>query len=174
MAVSPRPRQPLAQRICAEGEPFQAFDSGLHGDPATPVMEAFAGDPVNTHVLAAFSEQAPEFTIDGHQWPVEPGRDRHRHVELCTARQAGANARPLGQRAGRSHCSPKLASFSSGLNFLSQARSGMSKAPIPADWASPPCVTVHLGAVKIGLALSQHPWYPSGDPLLTTNASARR
>ena len=65
---------PLAQRIGAGNEPFQAFDGGLHGDPTTPVMEAFAGDPVKVHVLAPFSEQAHVFTIEGHQWPLELGR----------------------------------------------------------------------------------------------------
>ena len=65
---------PLEQRIDADNQPFQAFDSSLHGDPATPVMEAFAGDPVKIHVLAPFSEQAHVFTVEGHQWHLEPGR----------------------------------------------------------------------------------------------------
>ena len=43
-------------------------------DPATPVLEAFAGDPVRVHVLAPFSEQAHVFSVEGHEWPIEPGR----------------------------------------------------------------------------------------------------
>ena len=48
--------------------------SAVHGDPATPLLEAFAGDPVRIHILAPFSEQAHVFSIEGHEWPFEPGR----------------------------------------------------------------------------------------------------
>ena len=44
------------------------------GGPSTPVMEAFAGDPVRVNVLAPWSEQAQAFSIEGHRWPFEPGR----------------------------------------------------------------------------------------------------
>jgi hypothetical protein len=40
---------------------------------ATPVLPAFAGDPVRVHVLAPWSEQAHVFSIEGHRWPLEPG-----------------------------------------------------------------------------------------------------
>jgi hypothetical protein len=46
-----------------------------HGDPPTPLLHAYAGDPVRVHVLAPWSEQAHVFSIEGHQWPLEPGRD---------------------------------------------------------------------------------------------------
>lgn len=64
---------PLGQRIGDGFEPFQAFSRTLHGDPSTPLMEAFAGDPVRIHVLAPYSEQAHVFTVEGHRWPLEPG-----------------------------------------------------------------------------------------------------
>jgi FtsP/CotA-like multicopper oxidase with cupredoxin domain len=41
--------------------------------PATPVMRALSGDPVRVHVLAPWSEQAHVFSIEGHEWPAEPG-----------------------------------------------------------------------------------------------------
>jgi hypothetical protein len=44
------------------------------GSPATPLLEAFAGEPVRVHVLAPWSEQAQVFSIEGHSWPQEPGR----------------------------------------------------------------------------------------------------
>ena len=105
MAINYR-SAPLAQRIGAEREHFQAFDSGLHGDPATPVIEAFAGDPVKMHVLAPFSEQAHVFTIEGHQWPLEPGRTGR---DMLDSVQLGAGRpdiepgplRPPAQRATR-------------------------------------------------------------------------
>jgi hypothetical protein len=64
---------PLATRVGAEFSPYQVYDSRLHGDPKTPLLEAFAGDPVKIHVLAPYSEQAHVFTVEGHQWPLEPG-----------------------------------------------------------------------------------------------------
>ncbi len=42
--------------------------------PSTPLLEAFAGDPVKIYVLAPFNEQAHVFSLEGHQWPMEPGR----------------------------------------------------------------------------------------------------
>ncbi len=43
--------------------------------PVTPLLEAFAGEPVRLHVLAPWSEQAQVFSIEGHSWPQEPGRE---------------------------------------------------------------------------------------------------
>jgi hypothetical protein len=40
----------------------------------TPLLEAFVGDRVRVHVLAPYSEQAHVFTVEGHEWPREPGR----------------------------------------------------------------------------------------------------
>jgi hypothetical protein len=39
----------------------------------TPQLLAFAGDPVQIHVLAPWSEQAHVFSIENHRWPQEPG-----------------------------------------------------------------------------------------------------
>ena len=38
------------------------------------MMEAFAGDEVRVHILVPFSEQAHIFALEGHRWPLEPGR----------------------------------------------------------------------------------------------------
>jgi hypothetical protein len=55
------------QRQPSAGEP------GPHpGDPVTPLLEAFSGDPFQIHVLAPYSEQAHVFTLEGHRWPQEP------------------------------------------------------------------------------------------------------
>ena len=43
------------------------------GDPPTPVVRAFAGDPVRFHVVAPWSAQNQVFAIEDHWWPVEPG-----------------------------------------------------------------------------------------------------
>jgi len=66
--------EPLPARLAREGDTSQVFSSEVHGDPATPIMEAFAGEAVRVHILVPFSEQAHIFTMEGHQWPLEPGR----------------------------------------------------------------------------------------------------
>jgi hypothetical protein len=57
---------PLPRRLRAG-----AITSGL---PATPLLQAYSGDPVQLHVLSPASEQPQVFTVEGHRWPVEPGR----------------------------------------------------------------------------------------------------
>jgi len=66
--------EPLKPRLEANRDSSKVFRSDIHGDPATPIIEAFVGDAVRVHVLLPFSEQAHVFTIEGHQWPLEPAR----------------------------------------------------------------------------------------------------
>ena len=54
-----------------------------HGDPPTPLLEAFAGDAVRVHVLAPWSEQNQVFTIEGHRWPRSPGSPARTCSALC-------------------------------------------------------------------------------------------
>ena len=54
-------------------DPAGVFSTAA-GYPATPLMEASAGDPVRVHVLAPSSEQSQVFSIGGHRWEVEPGQ----------------------------------------------------------------------------------------------------
>jgi hypothetical protein len=65
---------PLADRLLRVPDTARVFRSDVHGDPPTPLIEAYAGDPVRLHVLAATSEQAQVFSVEGHRWPREPGR----------------------------------------------------------------------------------------------------
>lgn len=48
-----------------------AFDSS-RGEPSTPHMQAHAGDPLQLHVLVPFAEQGHVFSVEGHEWPMEP------------------------------------------------------------------------------------------------------
>ena len=66
--------EPLSDRLARKGDTSLVFSREVHGDPVTPIMEAFAGEEVRVHVLVPFSEQAHIFTMEGHQWPLEPGR----------------------------------------------------------------------------------------------------
>ena len=49
------------------------FSSLVHGDPVTPLLQAYAGDPVRVHALvAAGSEQVQTFTLGGMAFPADP------------------------------------------------------------------------------------------------------
>ncbi|WP_345305819.1 IPT/TIG domain-containing protein [Candidatus Villigracilis saccharophilus] len=46
------------------------FSSLVNGDPTTPILKAYAGDPVKVHVLGApGSEQLHVFNLGGMSWP---------------------------------------------------------------------------------------------------------
>jgi hypothetical protein len=67
-------KEPLARRLVAYKDTAQLFRSAVHGDPAAALMEAFAGDRVRLHLFVPFSEHAHVFSLEGHRWPLEPGR----------------------------------------------------------------------------------------------------
>lgn len=57
---------------CTLGRMFQPCEVDNPKDPATPIIEAHAGDAVRMHVFGASSEQNGMFTIEKHEWPIEP------------------------------------------------------------------------------------------------------
>ena len=66
--------EPLRKRLETDKDTSRVFSSAVHGAPAMPILEAFAGDSVKVQVVVPFSEQAQVFTSEGHRWPLEPGR----------------------------------------------------------------------------------------------------
>ena len=76
--------EPLAGRTIAEA----AADG-----PATPLIEAVAGDAVRLHVVAPVSEQAQVFALEGHTWPQERGRSGT--PELASQRVGGLESLTL-------------------------------------------------------------------------------
>jgi hypothetical protein len=49
------------------------FSSAAHGDPSTPILEAYAGEPVRVHALVGpGSEQAHTFNLGGLSWKIDP------------------------------------------------------------------------------------------------------
>ncbi len=66
--------EPAQARLTKDADPAAVFRSGVHGDPATPLLEAFVGEPVRIHLVVPFSEQSHVFSVEGHEWPLEPGR----------------------------------------------------------------------------------------------------
>ena len=68
--------EPLIWRAGKYGCEFEeAFHCKGAPDPATPVIEANAGDDVRIHVFGAHGEQNSTFSVEGHQWPLEPAME---------------------------------------------------------------------------------------------------
>ena len=50
-----------------------AFSSKVHGDPRTPLFQAYGGDPAKVHFfVASGSEQAHVFNLGGQHWMFDP------------------------------------------------------------------------------------------------------
>ncbi|GAB2677599.1 hypothetical protein GCM10027271_43100 [Saccharopolyspora gloriosae] len=54
------------------GDPAYVYSSTVHGDPATPVLRAYTGEPVLIRNIAAAHEEMHDFTLHGHKWLNEP------------------------------------------------------------------------------------------------------
>ncbi|MDE3225281.1 MAG: hypothetical protein KGN30_07715, partial [Nitrospirota bacterium] len=70
---------------CSLGKVFQPCKVDKPEDPVTPIIEAHAGDPVRIHVLGANNEQNGMFSVEKHEWPIEPfmrGADQISVVEF--------------------------------------------------------------------------------------------
>jgi hypothetical protein len=57
---------------CSLGKMFQPCVADKPEDPVTPIIEAHAGDPVRIHVFGANNEQNQMFSVEKHEWPIEP------------------------------------------------------------------------------------------------------
>lgn len=62
---------PLADRLLTETNASRVYASDTLGDPATPLLEAFAGDPVRVRILAPVAAQAHVFSVEGHRWSLD-------------------------------------------------------------------------------------------------------
>jgi len=57
----------------ARPDAVHPFSSLTNGDPATPILRAYAGDPVRVHAIAApGSEQDQVLGLGGLTWPFDP------------------------------------------------------------------------------------------------------
>ncbi|MBI4201485.1 MAG: multicopper oxidase domain-containing protein [Chloroflexi bacterium] len=61
--------EPLGRR---GGDPAALFSSQTHGDPATPVLQAYVGDPIILRALAGSANEVHTLHVDGHWFRVEP------------------------------------------------------------------------------------------------------
>lgn len=55
-----------------KGDPAYVFSSYVHGDPVTPLLETYAGDPVRIRVFDGAHEEQHSFNIAGLRWHSEP------------------------------------------------------------------------------------------------------
>ena len=53
-------------------DPAHVFSSRVHGDPDTPVLEAYAGDPVRARLIQGAQEEQHVVQIHGMNWLQEP------------------------------------------------------------------------------------------------------
>ncbi len=84
---------------CSLGNIFQPCNVDQPEDPATPLIEAHAGDPIRIHVFGASSEQNGMFSVEQHEWPIEPflaGADLISVVEFASSEALDVFIRTAG------------------------------------------------------------------------------
>ena len=74
------------QRYCDPGDLANVFSSRTHGDPWTPLLEAFEGDRVNIRLIQGAQEENHVFTLHGAKWLAQPDVPDSGYV----------NAQPIG------------------------------------------------------------------------------
>lgn len=78
---------PLQERRQLNGQPIDpayALSSFVFGDPETPLLEAYAGDPVQFRVIQGSQEEQHTLTIHGMRWRQEPGDPESQLVNAIT------------------------------------------------------------------------------------------
>jgi hypothetical protein len=61
-----------ARTLTSATDDGNAYSSKVHGDPPTPMLKAYPGDPVRIHAVGApGSEQIHDFTLGGMSWPID-------------------------------------------------------------------------------------------------------
>ena len=65
--------EPMIERLrSSQSDPAYVFSSSYHGDPATPVLETYAGDEIVIRLNQGAQEEQHCFNIEGMQWLREP------------------------------------------------------------------------------------------------------
>ncbi|MCP4908504.1 MAG: multicopper oxidase domain-containing protein [bacterium] len=63
--------EPLHRRLNENDDPSLLFSSGAHGDPDTPLLEAYLGDPIVIRALAEAANESHMIHVQGHYFPIE-------------------------------------------------------------------------------------------------------
>jgi len=69
---APSPRRP-APAGSERGNPANVFNSWVHGDPCTPVLEAYEGERIQIRMVQGAQEVQHVFSVEGLRWPREVG-----------------------------------------------------------------------------------------------------
>lgn len=65
--------EPLRFRLGKECDPAYSFSSFTYGDPVTPILRAYAGDPIRIRLLQGAQEESHSFNVHGLRWLNERG-----------------------------------------------------------------------------------------------------
>lgn len=63
--------EPLQFRVGPNDETAYSFSSYVHGDPITPMLRAYAGDPIRIRLLQGAHEESHSFNLHGIRWKKE-------------------------------------------------------------------------------------------------------
>lgn len=55
-----------------KGDPAYVFSSYVHGDPVTPLLETYEGDPIRIRLFDGAQEEQHSFNLHGLKWRKEP------------------------------------------------------------------------------------------------------
>lgn len=67
-----------------KGDPAYVFSSHVHGDPVTPLLEAYVGDPVRIRLIDGAHEEQHVFNLHGYTWLREPTTPKSPRVSSQT------------------------------------------------------------------------------------------
>lgn len=63
--------EPMPERLKRKNDPSHIFSSFVYGDPATPVLETYPGEPIRIRLLDGAHEEQHIFNITGLPWRKE-------------------------------------------------------------------------------------------------------
>lgn len=63
--------EPMRERLKKKNDPSHIFSSRRYGDPATPILETYPGDPMVIRLLDGAHEEQHAFNINGMSWRKE-------------------------------------------------------------------------------------------------------
>ncbi len=63
--------EPLSVRLANNPDPSQLFSSKFHGDPGTPLIRAYLGDPIVVRLQESSANEVHTWHVSGHYFPLE-------------------------------------------------------------------------------------------------------
>ena len=63
--------EPLSVRLANDPDPSMMFNSAIHGDPGTPLLRAYLGDPILVRALVGSANEVHTWHVTGHWFPME-------------------------------------------------------------------------------------------------------